>query len=58
MRSWQMTRAAALKRAKRRKGGTMPGDQKGPKTHLPWFVSLCMFDSDIKYGFACVQSTE
>lgn len=33
-----MTRMAALRRAKRRKRGTMPGDHRGQETHSPWFV--------------------
>lgn len=49
MRSCQMTRMAALRRAKRRKRGTMPGDHRGQETHSPWFVFLCMVDCDIQY---------
>lgn len=49
MRSCQMTRIVALRRAKRRKRGTMPGDHRGQETHSPWFVFLCMVDCDIQY---------
>lgn len=30
----------------------MPGDQRGPETHLPWFVSLC--ECEAMYAVMCL----